>query len=85
MAEKDPKTITLTEEELEARLAARDKQAKMTPEEKAIREIVRDESESTVRKVLGEFFDMSEPAGENDGGGTAETFWTKLGKSLTAT
>ena len=83
MAEKE-KTITLTEEELEARLAARDRQAKMTDEEKAIRAIVREESESTVRGVLAEFFDMSEPPGDNDGGGAAETFWSKLGKAITS-
>lgn len=82
MAEKEEK-VSLTKAELETMLADREKRGKMTDEEKAIRAIVAEESESTVRRVLGEFFDMNEPPGENDGGGAAETFWGKLGKAIT--
>lgn len=81
---KDEEKVSLTKAELETMLADREKRGKMTDEEKAIRAVVADETESTIRKVLGEFFDMSEPPGENDGGGAAETFWTKMGKALTS-
>jgi hypothetical protein len=84
MVDKTDEKLTLTKDELEAMLADRERRGKMSDEEKAIRQIVREESESTVRGVLAEFFDMSEPAGENDGGGAAETFWSKLGKAITS-
>ena len=83
MAEKTDEKITMTKGELEEMLSKRDADAKMSPEEKQIRAIVRDESESTIRKVLTEFFDFAdgESGGQNDGGGTAETLWTKFVKA----
>lgn len=86
MADKKDEQITMTKGELETMLADRDKRAKMTDEEKQIRSIVREEVGSTLDEKLSAFFDLDGgDGGNNDGGGTQETFLTKLAKAITTT
>jgi hypothetical protein len=72
---KDDEQITMTKADLEELLATRERDAKMDPSEKRVRQIVREESEGVFKKVLAEFFDAGGAddddkgsGGENDGG-----------------
>ena len=84
MAEKTEETVTIKKSELESMLADREKAAKRTPEETAIRSAIREEVAATLDEKLAAFFDLGDgDGGNNDGGaGGGENFWTSLGKAF---
>ena len=53
---KQPDKVTLTREELDALLAKRDRDAAMDPQERRIREIVREETGNVFTEALKDFF-----------------------------
>lgn len=72
---------------IDTRVGEATRTAKMSKEEKQIREIVRDESKRSFMEALGEFFstgddddDDGEEAGGNDGGG--DGIVTRLAKTF---
>jgi hypothetical protein len=83
-AEKKDEEVTLKRSELEAMLSARDKAAKRTPEETAIRSAMREEIDSALDEKLTAFFDLdsSSSGGENDGGDADGGFFGQLMKAF---
>lgn len=66
--------VEMTRAELEALLERKDRDAKMDPAEKRLREISREEGKTGALEALHEFFsdlDEGPDGGDNDGGGAS--------------